>query len=98
MGNCIHKSTGSMSPGGVYMYVSCMDCREILAESELGKKLRETCPGWDRRKYEHHCKHCHHDADHHIELLTARLRIWEESCTGKHGSQMQCSTNDRGAE
>lgn len=73
MADCVHKHTGSSSPEGVYLFVVCMDCREILAESELGKKLREECPGWTREGWDNFCAHCHHDADYHIRLLTERL-------------------------
>lgn len=75
MTKCEHKHTGSSSPKGEYLFVVCMDCREILAESELGRKLRLGCPGWEQEGNNSygHCKHCHHDANYHIKLLTAKL-------------------------
>jgi hypothetical protein len=72
--DCAHQHTGSCSDEyGKYLYVVCMDCRTILIESALGKKLREGCPGWEREPHTFHCKHCHHDADYHIRKLNERI-------------------------
>lgn len=81
---CPHLHTGSSSPSSVYMFVICMDCREILAESEIGKRLRESCPGWEREGYAGGCIHCHHDADYHIKCLTARLARSPETVSPEH--------------
>jgi len=43
---CSHEHTGSCSPGGVYLYVRCMNCGEILAFSEQGKKRLDDCKGY----------------------------------------------------
>lgn len=45
-GNCLHHHTGSCSPEGVYLYVRCQDCGELLAISEEGKKRLRECDGY----------------------------------------------------
>lgn len=95
MSECHHKHTGSHTIGPSDWRVHCMDCREVLKETPRAKVLRETCPGWEREaKHGHFCKHCQMDAEHHIKVLTARLSVWEATCTGQHGSQMPCYQAD----
>lgn len=68
---CDHKHTGSCSPKGVYLFVVCMDCGGILAESSEGRRLRVECPGFKaERRGSGICIHCHHDAQHHFDRLT----------------------------
>lgn len=70
---CRHEHTGSCSPEGIYLYVACMDCGQILAESEEGERRREKCPGFKpERRGGGICKYCHHDAEFHISVLMAR--------------------------
>lgn len=76
MSECTHQSTGSHTmPFG--WRVLCMNCRAIIGESDAAKRLREACPGWQRIKNGHFCLHCHMDADYHIDVLTARLKVCE---------------------
>lgn len=42
--NCPHKHTSSCSPNGVYLYVRCKDCGELLSISEEGRKQLLACP------------------------------------------------------
>lgn len=42
---CPHNHTGSCSPDGVYLYVRCMACGELLSLSEEGRRRLFACPG-----------------------------------------------------
>ena len=60
---CEHKHTGSCSPGGVYLYVRCMDCGELLAISDEGKKRMAACSGYNpsRTGWNRECQNCGFD-------------------------------------
>jgi hypothetical protein len=58
--DCCHKRTGSASPEGIYLYVRCMDCGDLLNISEVGQHQLNTCPGYSPPKadYGQSCEHC----------------------------------------
>jgi hypothetical protein len=60
MQNCPHTHTGSCSPGGVYLYVRCQDCGELLCVSPEGKARLTACPRYtpSRTCYSQNCIHC----------------------------------------
>ncbi len=64
---CPHKHTGSSSPNGVYLYVRCMDCGELLCLSDTGKHLLANCPGYEPKRtgYSRSCIHCGFDFHDH---------------------------------
>jgi hypothetical protein len=66
---CPHTHTGSCSPGGVYLYVRCMDCGELLCLSPEGEKRITACPGYtpSRTKDSQDCVHCWFDYWDHVE-------------------------------
>ena len=63
LGGCCHKHTGSCSPNGVYLYVRCMDCWELLATSKEADRRLDACPGYEppKRDYGRNCVHCGFD-------------------------------------
>lgn len=74
MSDCKHEHTGSCSPDGVYLYVTCMYCGTILAESDDGRRRWESCPGFEAKKYSPgSCKHCHRSAQQHYDALRQRV-------------------------
>lgn len=64
---CEHKHTGSCSPDGIYLYVRCMDCGELLTLSDEGRKRLDNCPGYkpERTGYRRDCIHCGFDFHDH---------------------------------
>jgi len=57
--SCLHAHTGSCSPDGVYLYVRCMDCGELLAMSDEGRKRLSECQGYNPpRVYGSVCINC----------------------------------------
>jgi len=65
--NCEHKHTGSSSPKGVYLYVRCMDCGDLLALSNKGQKQLDNCPGYEPERVGNSrtCTHCGFDFHDH---------------------------------
>lgn len=79
MSDCKHEHTGSCSPDGVYLYVTCMNCGTILAESDEGRRRWESCPGFEAKKYSPgSCKHCHISAQQHYDALRQRVAECEK--------------------
>ena len=64
---CSHEHTGSCSPNGVYLYVRCMDCGELLCVSDIGKQHLANCPGYEPKRtgYSRSCIHCGFDFHDH---------------------------------
>lgn len=72
---CEHKHTGACSPEGVYLYVRCMDCGDILAFSSEGQRRLAKCPSYNPPKTGfggQTCKHCGFDYWDHT-LPNAKL-------------------------
>jgi len=71
---CEHKNTGSYSPNGVYLYVRCMDCGDLLVLSEEGKKRLANCPGYEPKRtgYGRDCIHCGFDFHDHNSVHKQR--------------------------
>lgn len=72
--DCPHKHTGSCSPDGVYLYVRCMDCWEILMMSDEGRRRLSECQGYEppKKEFGRHCIHCDFDFwDHKRRAQTA---------------------------
>jgi ribosomal protein S27E len=67
---CKHERTGSCSASdGVYLYVRCMDCWELVAISVEGAKRLAACPGYEPKKGSCSvaCIHCGFDFWDHKE-------------------------------
>ncbi len=81
---CQHHSTGSHSPGGVYLYVRCMKCGQLLATSEEGRRRLRECSGYKPAPvHGRECLNCgfdyydHPRADRRIsEEMVDDLRGW----------------------
>lgn len=60
---CTHEHTGSCSPNGVYLYVRCMDCWDLLTISNEGQKRLGNCPRYEpeKKSYGRDCIHCGFD-------------------------------------
>lgn len=74
--SCSHEHTGSCSPNGVYLYVKCMDCGELLCISDVGNDRLYNCPGYSPSKTNHNqtCLHCGFNYwDHQLERVIGRV-------------------------
>ena len=76
LGGCSHKHTGSCSPGGVYLYVRCMDCWTILSLSLEGQRRLAKCPGYEPSKRDHSrdCVHCGFDWWDHQNTMPPNVK------------------------
>jgi len=66
---CPHTHTGSCSPGGVYLYVRCMDCGALLCMSEEGEKRIRSCSGYwpSHTNHSQTCLVCGFDYWDHVD-------------------------------
>lgn len=68
---CTHNHTGSCSPDGVYLYVRCMDCGDLLSISDEGRKRLSNCPGYNPLKagWNRACVNCGFDYYDHMARI-----------------------------